>query len=375
MELWQERGQGKEKMIRIDTAYCADDKTYFIGMIDNILYEMSKENRVSCLCFLPNENSTDIGAYRACVEYNGKVYCMPTKANNLYVFDKSNGDLSCIPLGMEKGPFVEQGWIINDSLWMLSRTRKSMIEIDTKNDCVMGEYYFGYDSDSVSLFAEFYEDKIYIPIVNRKVYYVFDIQSKKSSEISVPIGGKGVGTISCIDSELMVVSGLDNKIYNCQMTNNKIEAISLEGKDIFNEYKLDTYQLFQSAIKLGRKVVLSPYNTEYVLSDKLVVYDSDYQTIDAIDFRSKAKRRESGNQLFVWKIDSNSVGVLDSIVNEYYKVSVKTLEKNIQSVKGNREDNMMFWGKNKLPAFNSESELFTLDCFVEGIVKKKSLTA
>lgn len=355
--------KGKD-MIRIDTAYCLNDITYFIGMTDHILYKMNNDNQITYLCFLPNDNDAPIGAYRACVVDGGKIYCMPTHANDLCIFDISTRKLTRIRIRKDENePLIEQGWIIYGKLWMLSRNYKQIICIDITEEKIVGEYDLCSDDESIGLFADSYDGMIYIPISSNDNIIVFNAKSQNIERIKTGINEIGIGTISCVDNNSIVLSGFKNAIYHYNLIDGSITTTGVI-EEAFEKCDNGKFPMFHSSIKFENRIVFSPYNTEYVLSDNLFVFNIDNKSINQVIIKAQ-KKRENGNQFFIWKINDTMVGILDSIDESFYILRNQLVEK--RTVKRNPTDNARFWKENSFSGMAYESIILGLEDFIVGI--------
>jgi hypothetical protein len=76
---------GDYKMILNDKTFMENDKVWFVGYLDNILYCMDKECSIEMVTILPSNNGERYRANQICIKNEEKIYCLPDKAKDVYI--------------------------------------------------------------------------------------------------------------------------------------------------------------------------------------------------------------------------------------------------------------------------------------------------
>ena len=201
-------------MILIDGTFEEDDKIWFVGNKDNILYCMDKDFHTEMVAVVPAYEEDYYRANPICIKDENKVFMLPDKAKEIYVYNLENGDLTEISINLPcQRCSISNGWVIEGTLWCISNRIGELLKCNIRNNNVEKifkiynptEQYISAESIRVNHY-------LYFVVKNTTDIYEFDIEKEKLTILHTKIKDRGLSTIFT-DGNKFYLTGFKNCIY------------------------------------------------------------------------------------------------------------------------------------------------------------------
>ncbi|MGN0497171.1 MAG: hypothetical protein ACI4GW_13170 [Lachnospiraceae bacterium] len=358
-------------MIKCDITFQDEELIWFIGIHDHTLYSVNKNNEITIRCILPYAGNINLRAYSSCVKYQNKILCLPVRANDICIYDIESDRLDKIYIETANDAVLalQDNWVINDTLWSLSRTTKTLYQIDILNKRVVNNFVIGDDNLTIGLQSGRINQKLYFPISNQNKVVIFDTDIMTIEEHEMNCNEKGFGTITHANG-LTLLTGYSNCIYTWDIESDRVERYDFSKLKLFVEEKAKKYPKFQKSIETNNYIVFIPYITEDSISDNILVIEKKTFKFKKILSDICWKKRQAGEQMVVFAKTEDSVVIQDPLRNNYVEISIDDgKEKNVLMT-GNEQENHRYWKEKGIPILGTESQVYKLDNFIESLLKK-----
>lgn len=302
-------------MILIDGTFEEDDKIWFVGNKDNILYCMDKDFHTEMVAVVPAYEEDYYRANPICIKDENKVFMLPDKAKEIYVYNLENGDLTEISINLPcQRCSISNGWVIEGTLWCISNRIGELLKCNIRNNNVEKifkiynptEQYISAESIRVNHY-------LYFVVKNTTDIYEFDIEKEKLTILHTKIKDRGLSTIFT-DGNKFYLTGFKNCIYCWNKDTDRIDVISLENKmNWIIENDENKSARFGKIVSIKDYLLFIPQNSIHFISNELILFDRISNQVKIIDLSYNSEDREV-EELFIYCFKTE-----DEIVLQDYK--------------------------------------------------------
>jgi hypothetical protein len=207
--------------------WCVDgDKIWFMLGNADILFQMDAETKhVKMVSPIPTRGIVGFRQHPIILKNDDVIYCLPDCGEDIWCYHITEKIWTRISVENTSHVrlCVDVAWIINGSMYMISRGSKQVIEVDIVQHKV-SRYYNIANKGMLSGEGILVGNSIYIVGVDVAVIYKFNVDSKKMQKIDLPEIGECLFTISH-DGEKFWLSGQSLKIYRWNEEENSVTII------------------------------------------------------------------------------------------------------------------------------------------------------
>ncbi len=291
----------KDSAISNDGMFMENEKTWFVGNLDGIIYQMNLSDMlVRAEAVIPENIGSTYRISTGVIKKDQKLYCLPDQGRFIWVFDTEKRNFRKIEI---KNPYflrisIFDKWIVNETLWCVSYGMNQIIEVDLQTEQIAGYYDIFSDSeDSVGYLSAFVGKTIYCVSRTSKRICAFDIGTKRAEYYGFDIKGKGFNTIA-FDGKRFWLSGYAGEVY-CWDKEKENILISDPFPDDYritgdrDENGCFTAPLFYQCAVMKEYVIFIPWNSEGAVSESLISVNRENMEIRIVPSEKMTKPGEN----------------------------------------------------------------------------------
>lgn len=356
-------------MIYNDGTYEEEDSVWFVGNTDNCLYCMDKNGYTSLVTMLPVEGNTN-DTFRQnpmCIKDGHCVVCLPDRAKKIYIYnllDKCMDEISMPSDTQRLG--IYNAWIYNGEIWCITYKTGELFRCSVQNRCVNRVYKI-YDNSEFSS-GEAIMNGRYLYFVTKVKGEIteFDMYTEKIKRYEL-LCDEGFGTIKA-DGDIFYLTGYKKSIYVWNRADNSVKVIDFEDKMHFKKELtgIKYTRFFQSRI-IDQYVLVIPHNNNIYISDDVVVYDRNNNSVNVYNLRYKDEERLPEEYLVYNYSCNNHAVIQDCKRNRFINLNLETGDVSYIEMHVDKKMNNSQWKEKRIYGLCCENSFLTLDDFLSSI--------
>lgn len=353
-------------MIYNDATYEDAGRIWFIGNLDNNIYNMNKTNEIEIIDAIPIQTADTYRMNPICLKNNDDLICLPDKAKDICIYNITSRSFYKIPIQLDVERYsINNGWVVDNTLWCLSYRSGDLIQCDL----VSGDYkkyrVCNPNIEAASGEAIMLEEKIYILHRNKCRVTRFDTHYLNIKEYDLDIDERGLGTICYVDNKFYI-TGYKKCIYVWSEDNNCIEKIPISGVSFIIEKEAEspTTRFLKSKV-VNDNIVIFTQNNNYYVSDDVIVYNFRTGSVNVYSLSGDGKKRKEGEYLIYQYSYNNSIIVQDYKIDEFWEINLLSGEVSKERITINPEKCEEYWKHHGIYSMNRENDILNLDIFLK----------
>lgn len=354
----------------VDDMFCECSEIWFVGTNDSILYRINANNEIYPIKMLPYKKDKRFRNCAVCYKEKNKIYCFPERGQCIYIFDIEKNTMKELQLENEEQRLsIYNVWFIDEYIWCTSFQNNKLYMINKKDQKIKKIFDIPYiNLSKIDIEATCYGKKLYF--ISNKLTTVLEFSTEKLefNKYCITCGEKGFSTIA-VDGEDIFVTGGECKLYRYNLNSQKLNVIDLE-KYIKFEKKEDTYtaNIFYRSIILNGHIVLSTENISELISNQILIYNIEKNSINFLMFNHSYKRK-AGDFFVISKYSDCEITIYDNLDRTLYLYNLdnQSLERKIVQV--GKEITNSFANDIKSISNSKESMLMDLRKYLQALNK------
>lgn len=338
-----------------DGMYLENDKTWFVGNEDGVIYQMNLPDRqVLPVAVIPEDMGSTYRISAGVIKKNQKLYCFPDKGRFIWIYDMEKKSFTKTEVKNPEFSRIRMfdKWLVNETIWCVSYGMNQIIEMDLATEKIVGYYdIFTDKEDAVGYMSALVGQDIYCVSRTSRKICAFDTVSQRITYYELPVNDRGFNTI-IFDGKDFWLSGYAKQVYSWNKESGNIDIwdsfpqdYQVNGSSIEDGSDCFAEPLFYKSAVVKDGIIFIPCNSEAAVSNFMLFVNRKNMEIHTLHIGQETKR---AGEYFVKEYQKDDISVVfyNTKKNHLEEFNSEKQQTEIKKMKTDPAGAREFWKEN-----------------------------